>query len=233
LSCAGAALLISFVAAQATSGGDNPYLGEAIRQLRALDERAALETLAKAESWPRNTPQQLALVHLYVGLAHAGLNEKLPAEDAFRNALLLDPGIVLPNDVSPVVKSWWREAGGSEHVPPAPPPTAGSSKPMWLVPAGLAAAFAVGAGVCYGESLSRYQALTGPQSMGRISPSTEHTLQSQGQIYQTLAFVGLGAAIVGAGTAVVTVLTSGPPKPSVTVRIAVSPTGLSFSASLP
>lgn len=116
---------------------ENPHLQRAVKELESLDEAGALRTLEKARTWPKNSPHDLALVHLYLGLAHAGLSHGKQAVDAFQAALLLEPTLVLPPDASPRIREWWVKAGGEgpraaavveapknvEPVePPQPPP---------------------------------------------------------------------------------------------------------------
>jgi hypothetical protein len=194
-----AALSLRLFLAQTSLATPNPYLAQAIAQLAALDERAALETLAKAEAWAKDAPMELAKVELYVGLAHAGLNQKPAAEDAFRQALLLDPAVMLPKDCSPVVWSWWREVGGGE----GPPTRLPSPSHTWWIPAALTVALGTTAGVCYAEALSRYQALSGSNSLGPLDPGTAQSLKRQGTNFQAVAWVSGGAGVAALGAAIV------------------------------
>ncbi|MBL8949543.1 MAG: hypothetical protein JNK82_02115 [Myxococcaceae bacterium] len=108
---------LAFALAAAPTG--NPLLDEAVRQYDALDEVAALSTLARAKAWPQNTPHQLALVHLYTGLAHAGLAHEAEALASFESALVLEPELELPPGLSPRVRAWWARAGGALREPPS------------------------------------------------------------------------------------------------------------------
>jgi hypothetical protein len=110
----------------------NPYLERGIKQVQDLDERTALRTLEQARSWTGTTPAELARVHLWIGLAFAGLRQPAKAKENFKAALVLEPKLELPEDASPLVQAWWREAGGTEGsarepaamAPPAPGPPA-------------------------------------------------------------------------------------------------------------
>ena len=100
--------------------GKNPFLAEGIAQVESLNEEKALETLAKALKC-RNSPETLAQVHLYLGLAHAGVANEAKAVSSFRSALTLDNTICnLPgwDKSSPRVQEWWVKAGGCRPVTP-------------------------------------------------------------------------------------------------------------------
>src|SRR5688500_14905018 len=96
------------------AGAENPFLPLAREQLSRMEETRALRTLERARAWQGNTPEQLARVHLYLGLAHGQLSHEQEAVRAFRKALLLDPTLMLPAGASPNLWRWWRQAGGTE-----------------------------------------------------------------------------------------------------------------------
>ena len=110
-------LIVALSTSATARAEQNPFLPEAIQRIRDFDERTALQLLDQARRWPHNTPADLAQVHLYTGLAHAGLAHEREAVDAFRAALVLDASLRLPDDVSPRVKEWWLRAGGVVDVP--------------------------------------------------------------------------------------------------------------------
>jgi hypothetical protein len=223
----GGAMAWLFVA-QLIAAAPNPYLEQAKAQLAKLDERAALQSLAQAENWAKDSPLELAQVQLYEGLAHAGLNEKAAAEDAFRAAILLNPTLFLPADASPVVWAWWREAGGQEPVAPPAPQTSRA----WWIPAAVAVALGAAAGVCYGEALSRYNALTGPTSLGYLTAETEQSAKTQGANFQVVAFVSGGAGVAAVGTAVAMAVWGGSPShASVSLAPAVGPAWVGVQAT--
>jgi hypothetical protein len=224
-----AAVLVSVVVTQAAAESKNPFLAKAIEQLRALDERAALVTLAQAQDWAKDAPRELAMVNLYEGLAYAGLNEKVAAEDAFRAALLLDPAVALAPDASPVVLSWWREAGGTVPASVSTGETQPAKRTPWWIPAAVAVGLGATAGICYGEALSRYQTLTGPPALGLISPPTEHSLQTQGSTLQTVSVIAAASGAVALGTAVIMAVSNrsgAPATPTVTPTVTSSGVGI-------
>lgn len=123
-----AALLLS---GGAWAGPENALLKKVREELQALNELAALKTLEQAREQAKNSPDDLAWVHLYTGLAHAGLADKPKAVKSFQTALVLLPDIALPTWVSPVVRNWWVEAGG---VVPAAADTPRVQQPRTLEP---------------------------------------------------------------------------------------------------
>ena len=147
----------------------NPHLPKAIEQVRALDEQAALVTLALGKNWRENTARDLAQIHLWFGLAYVGLAREADARDSFRAALLLDDTLELPAGTSPVVTQWWSELGGRtgnpallpllpdeaspspERIAVAPPAVRPVRWKPWVGAAlSVAAAATLGAGVYFG-----------------------------------------------------------------------------------
>ena len=102
----------------------NPYLAKGIEQVRALDEQTAVKSLIEAKNWNGNTTGELAQVHMWLGLAYAGLAQESEARESFRAALLLDDALELPTGTSPVVTGWWEELGGHRPQKPILVPTA-------------------------------------------------------------------------------------------------------------
>lgn len=106
-------VLLAVVLSAASLVTENPHLQRAITQVENLDEAEALKTLEKARSWPKNSPHDLALVHLYLGLAHAGLSHGKQAVEAFEAALLLERcrvAVVLAKQGAAVTGQTGREA---------------------------------------------------------------------------------------------------------------------------
>lgn len=109
---------VMLLAAVAHAAAKDALLERAREELQRLDEKAALKTLEQARAQAKTSPDDLARVHLYTGLAYAGLADKPNAVKSFQTALVLLPDLELPTWVSPVVRTWWAEAGG--QVPPEP-----------------------------------------------------------------------------------------------------------------
>lgn len=127
-------ILALAVVAQAQAPGGalesrNPYLVEAVQALRALEDDVAAQKLDQARRWPDNSPRDLALIHMYEGLVHAGRADEARARAFFKDALLLDPAVRLPSDASPRVRAWWTDLGGqvqSSVLPESTPPSDGA-----------------------------------------------------------------------------------------------------------
>jgi hypothetical protein len=122
-------LMLSLTAAE-----KNPHLEKGIAQLKGLVEEAALVSLKEALAWPGNTSKELATVHLYIGLAHAGRSETEKAIESFKTALELSSSLTLPEPASPQVRELWLKAGG-RTAPSASDlkPTSGPTEPIVIV----------------------------------------------------------------------------------------------------
>ncbi len=191
-----------------------PLLDKAIDQLKHLDEAQALLTLEKARAWPGNTPEHLAEIYLYTGLAHAGLSHHDEAVDAFVSSLRLNPTQTLPADSSPRISEWWAQAQQRALRTPAPPlpnppapwrPTPDAAPveaqrslrwaPWVLAGAGVAA---VAVGAALGVSArSQEAAWRAEPAVGRARALRE-TAASSALAANVLFGVG-GAAVVGGG----------------------------------
>lgn len=193
----------------------NPHLVAAIEQLAALDDRGALVTLERAAAWPENDAAELSWVHVYFGLAWAGLNEKKKALESFKTALTLAPERRLPPSTSPTVQQWWKEAGGASNEKPksggflaeslAPPPPK-SVTPRWVA-LGLFGGGALAAGVggglgAFSQELAR--SAHDPMSSPRIGDAL--SLQGQAERSALAANVLFAAAGVLALAALVSLL---------------------------
>ena len=146
----------------------NPYLPRALKQIRALEEQAALKTLDQALRYEGSTETETATAHLYLGLVHATRAKEAEAIAAFKRALALDPELRLPDEMSPAVMGWWKRAGGKLDarqpalVPPPPviivqqpPPPAEPPPPPWKRYLGVGisggAVISLGSGLLVGQ----------------------------------------------------------------------------------
>jgi|CXWL01.1.fsa_nt_gi hypothetical protein len=193
----------------------NPHLTKAIEQVRALDEQAALVTLALAKNWPENTPGELAQVHLWYGLAYVGLAREADARDAFRAAILLNDALELPAGTSPVVHGWWKTLGGRQAKPALVPtkevrspalvtaPTIVEPAPVrirpWIgVAISVAAATTLGVGVYFGVQARalRTTAENTPHATTAVALNQEAvaTAQRSNWLFATGAAGALGGA---------------------------------------
>lgn len=208
--------------------GPNPHLARAIQQVQDLEEQAALESLELARSWPEVSTSELARIHLYEGLAHAGLANGQEAISSFHAARLLDPSLTLPTDSSPRVREWWAQAapssgvaqapggqpGSSRIAPPevppaatAPPPSRVSSSsrvPRW-VPYAVAAAAVLSVGTAaWNGSQASLHAREANDSVG-IRAASMLRAQAEGEAFRANLLYG-GAVLLGGGAALLFVV---------------------------
>jgi len=214
-------VLLLLALALPAAAQNNPSLAQALAQLRGLDEAAALQSLEQARRWPRNTAHDLALIHLYEGLAHAGMAHEELAEQSFRTALLLEPELTLPAGSSPRVTVWFEQAGGRRPVPlppalPAvpPPPVARLAEPepreapspavrkaprvrwgAWSLVGG--GALAAGAGALVGRS-ARQQS-SEARADAELSSSLAHQTSAENRALGANLLYAGGAALALAG----------------------------------
>ena len=130
--------------------------------------------------------------------------------------------------------SWSRhEQQPSWQSPPPPPP---SERPLW--PAYVAGSVGALGFVTFGAvgllSNSKFSKLE-DQCNDNVCPASLEGKRDAGQIYQTVANVGLVIGAVGAATAVVFVLTSGPSAEEegsgVSAQVALGPRQIALSGS--
>ncbi|MDQ3266376.1 MAG: hypothetical protein M3Y59_22465 [Myxococcota bacterium] len=203
--------------------GPNPHLARAIRQVEDLEEQAALESLELARRWPEVSTSQLAQVHLYEGLAHAGLANGPEAISSFHAARLLDPAVALPSGSSPRVREWWVQATPASRVtqapgpkpelqgpPPAataPPPVLESSSPAiprWVPYAVAAVAvLSVGTAVWSGSQASLHAREA--NDLVDIGPASALRAQAVGEAFRANLLYG-GAVLLGGGAAILFVV---------------------------
>jgi tetratricopeptide (TPR) repeat protein len=100
----------------------NPMLERGIRHLTELESGKAVKQLRRALRWSRNTPAELATIHLYLGIAHFNLQRPKEAAASFRSALKLKPEIRLPRLTSPRIEELFNSLRPGTPSPPPPPP---------------------------------------------------------------------------------------------------------------
>ncbi len=157
----------------------DPQVAQGIRQLEEGDLNAALESLVGAARRLSSDPAaraDLALVHLYSGLAYSGLDQEKAARASFREALALRPELSLDADRFPRRALRLFEQVRSEQAAASPPavgpaqaapsPWAGALRGVLRVRSGT------GAGCC-GVALGSHEVLTGLACVASGAPELE------------------------------------------------------------
>lgn len=215
------ALVAVLLSAQPTSTHTvaNEHLARAIDQVQALDEQAALLSLAEARKSPTLSAGELALVHLYEGLAHAGLANGPDAIAAFHAARLLEPSLTLPAEASPRVREWWAQAAPGTApearatleplptVPEAPPPqlveptpvAAVSPVPGWAPYAAAGAAVVAAAGGIWSGIQASSHAQAANDAAG-IAAASDLRRRAEREALTANLLYG-GAVLLGGGAA--------------------------------
>jgi hypothetical protein len=202
------------LAAPVTVAPGNPYLTEARKQVRELEETHALETLVKARALHPADGDEQAQIELTAGLAYAGLARREDAIERFVAALTLRPSVTLPPNSSPRVEEWWRVAVSRalpRYLPVNPPagtavvtaPAPARSRPTvtWL-PVALASTglAALTAGVVLG--INANNAAAGAQRAESVGAAQK--IQGTANARATdanILFAAAGGLAIGAGFA--------------------------------
>ncbi len=197
--------------------GANPHLPNARDQLRHLDEKAAIKTLDRAIAWPDTTPEELAQIWLYIGLAHAGLIHEREARAAFRTALVINPNLELPEGTNPTWQQWWKQAKverpavpevkqsapAVEVRPLAPvvPPPLATGRPAWRTGLGLGMAAACLAAVAVAAVIGVQARTLAQNAAAEASVGHAQSLQRDAEARATAANVlyGTGGALLAGG----------------------------------
>jgi hypothetical protein len=233
-----AALLPSFVSS--AWGQERPSglaLADGIRQVEEGDLEAAIFTLdsvvQELATKPRNE-RNLALAHLYLGMAHLGLSQLDRAREEMRHAWQSDHTLKLDaNRFPPRVIQLYSETVAAVEGPEAPPTLAGKTghtKAPIIGIGAVAAASVVGALTLAGSSKSPRSTVNGstpflPDSLtgqwdGLADPATgtRQDLVLQQTANSVLGYVmiedfkhGVTGPSVGAIQGVLSVPASGPP----------------------
>lgn len=129
---AAAALLAAITAppaVAATPATRNPYRTAAERLFVDLEYEETLRTLAKAEAWPSNTPEDEVAIALFQGVVLADMNREGEALRSFKRGLAIEPAAVLAVRVSPKVAALFQQARRELRIPDSPTPSSPSPPP--------------------------------------------------------------------------------------------------------
>jgi hypothetical protein len=208
----GCALALALATAgQAGAAASNPWIDQARGELLDLEEEAALRSLARARAQVDNSPEELALVHLYEGLAHAGLANQAAALASFEAACLLAPALALPDWAGPQVRNWWAAAKTCRTLPapvavaPLQPPVGSTATyaagpprwPAWALGGVAIIAGSVGAGLATASAVNSSRA-----GEARVALETQR-LDARAREQALAAHYWLGGAALAGGVAAV------------------------------
>jgi hypothetical protein len=98
---------LSFLPAPARAQA-NPQLRQGIRLLTEAENAKAIRVLKRALTWRKNTTNDSATIHIYLGIAHFNLMQNRAAKASFLKALELDPEVQLPPMTSPKTEEFFN-----------------------------------------------------------------------------------------------------------------------------
>lgn len=177
--------------------------------------REALRTEGRSD-------EDLATIHVWLGLTYAQLGEIGTAQESFGDALALDPDAALPGEPSPKIVELFDEARAEAPAPasappdeasagapdaPSPAPSAGAAGPglgpkLWIYGAAgagvAAAALGVVGGVLGLQVLTIQQAANAPD-VTQVEAKTRLDEAEPLALATNVLFVAAGAAAVAAG----------------------------------
>ena len=240
-------VLLLTVSGEARAG--NPYLKQAIQSYENFEYEEALRILQQAVEVPDSTKDELAKVHLYMGLVRFTLGDPAQAEKDFKKAIGLNYQIKPPADTSPKIVSEFQRV--KKTIPPpevkdpppgggAPPPGGGPIivKPLptpprkrvwtWVV-LGVGAGALVGGGV-FGYLASSAKADFDKQEWADKADDLKNTAESRALLANIL--FGVGGA--GMAAALILFFTEGADQPAAPQAgdVSITPTLLGFEATV-
>ncbi len=239
-------LLLVLLGAPGEAQAKNPYIKQAIQSYENFEYEEALRILSQAVKVPDSTKEELANVHLYMGLVRFTLGDPVQAEKDFKRAVELSYKIKPPPDTSPKIVSEFQRV--KKTIPPPEvqdpgggviPPGGGGIvivKPMpvpprkrvwtWVV-LGVGAGALVGGGV-FGYLASSAKADFDQQDWADKANDLKNTAESRALLANIL--FGVGGA--GMAAALILFFTEGADQPAArTSGVSITPTLLGFEAT--
>jgi len=114
----------------------NPHLKQGIKLLQDMEHEKAIKVLRRGLTWNKNTPHDLAKIHLHLGIAQFNLMQTRAAKRSFAKAIELEPGIELPKLTAPKIQEIFDKlrpapapAPPEPPKPPRPPPATVPAEP--------------------------------------------------------------------------------------------------------
>jgi tetratricopeptide (TPR) repeat protein len=242
------AVAVVMLAASGEARAKNPYLQQAIQSYENFEYEEALRILQQAAEVPDSTKEELAKVHLYMGLVRFTLGDPVQAEKDFKKAIGLNYQIKPPPDTSPKIVSEFQRVkktipppevkgtpGGGDQPPGGGgivivkpvPPTPRKRVWTWVV-LGVGAGALIGGGV-FGYLASSAKADFDNQPWADKANDLKNTAESRALLANIL--FGVGGA--GMAAALILFFTEGAdqPAPTQTSGLSVTPTLLGFEAT--
>ena len=240
-------LLLVLLGAPGAAQAENPYIKQAVGSYENFEYEEALRILSQAVEVPDSTKEELAKIHLYMGLVRFTLGDPAQAEKDFKQAVELNYNIKPPPDTSPKIVSEFQRVkktvpppevtdpgngvkppggGGIVIVKPVPVPP---RKRVWTwVVLGVGAGALVGGGV-FGYLASSAKADFDKELWGDDANELKNTVESRSLIANIL--FGVGGA--GMAAALILFFTEGSDQPTApqTSGVSITPTLLGFEAT--
>jgi tetratricopeptide (TPR) repeat protein len=242
------AILAGFWLAPGAARAENPYLEQAVQSYENFEYEEALRILQQAVEVPGATKEELAKVHLYMGLVRFTLGDPAQAEKEFKKAIGLNYQIKPPPDTSPKIVSEFQrikktipppeakkppngikppgDGGGIVIVKPLPTPP---RKRVWTwVVLGVGAGALVGGGV-FGYLASSAKADFDKEPYADKANDLKNSAESQALLANIL--FGAGGAAMAA--ALILFFTEGSDQAAApeTAGVSITPTLLGFEAT--
>ena len=241
-------LLLVLLGAPGAARAKNPYINQAIQSYENFEYEDSLRILNQASGVPDSTKEELAKVHLYMGLVRFTLGDPVQADKDFKKAVELDYNIKPPPDTSPKIVSEFQRVKKTVPPPEVKDPGGGIkppggngiviTKPMpvpprkrvwtWVV-LGVGAGALVGGGV-FGYLASSAKADFDKEIWGDDANELKNTAESRSLIANIL--FGVGGA--GMAAALILFFTEGSDQPAAprTAGFSITPTLLGFEATV-
>jgi tetratricopeptide (TPR) repeat protein len=240
-------LLLVLLAAPRAARAENTYIKQAIGSYENFEYEEALRILSQAVEVPNSTKEELAQIHLYMGLVRFTLGDPAQAEKDFKQAVELNYNIKPPPDTSPKIVSEFQRV--KKTVPPPEVKDPGGSvkppggngivitKPMPVPPRKRVwtwVVLGVGAGALVGGGVFGYLASSAKADFDKQDWADKaHDLKNTAESRALLANILFGAGGAAMAAALILFFTEGADQTAAdqTSGLSITPTPLGFEAT--